>query len=100
MRIVDAVNSTRIGFVRVVLLRFVVPIVALVGTGWILENEEQEAIMFTIRHPLTLLVVLADLLWIFAPERRRLHDYLAGTKVVRSRKKRASPAESRRSSAV
>jgi hypothetical protein len=72
LRIVDQDEGKNCGFVRAVALRQVVPalIVALLGR------------VPLVGPPLGLLFVLADYLCLFGDQRRCLHDFIAGTKVV------------------
>jgi len=84
VRVVDAGGTSAVGFVRIVLLRAMTPL-ALAGglqwlavsAGWSVPGTPELADWIWV------LVLAVDSLWIFGPERRCLHDYLAGTRVVR-----------------
>ena len=82
VRVVDAADGSAVGFVRVALLRALVPLVVVFGVqaaGWTGIGQ---------------LAFLVDVLWIFTRDRRCLHDRLARTRVVRC------PQTSRRRASV
>lgn len=70
VQIVRQPDESRAGFIRAVLLRSV--LLPFVG-------------FLTSMHPLALIMLLADVLFIFRQDRRCLHDLLADTRVIRKR---------------
>jgi len=94
VRIVSAEGGGRVGFVSVVVQRFVAPlgIIALAQQPDALVRIADRRLDFHVGG-LGAVLLLLDLLAIFGPDRRCLHDYLAGTKVVRCAKKTARKSE-------
>jgi len=87
VRVVDAADGRAVGFVRVVLVRSLVPwgvllalLVSDASFEWSLPLSDSSTI-----HGAGIgwFVVLFDAVWIFGRERRCLHDHLARTRVVR-----------------
>lgn len=76
IRIVRYANGTNPGFVRVVLLRLILPVIICFILG----------LIPILGGFLSLAFWLADVLFIFGKERRCIHDFIAGTKVVAAEK--------------
>ncbi|NOT31162.1 MAG: RDD family protein [Planctomycetes bacterium] len=76
VRIVDARDSSPVGFVRIVLVRFVFLLAVALG----LNSLSFQLGNLTVS--LGFLLLLIDVLWVFGKEGRCLHDHLARTKVV------------------
>jgi uncharacterized RDD family membrane protein YckC len=73
IRIVSKPTGEPVGFMRAVLLRAIVPGTLFGFTDWLISP-----IAFGV-------LLIVNIVFIFGPDRRCLHDYIAGTKVVRAR---------------
>lgn len=69
IRVVRADNGEPAGFLRAVLLRFLLPVSVFIGLNMLLP-------------PLGYLFFLVDFCFMFREDRRCLHDLIAGTKIV------------------
>ena len=71
VRIVRDPTGAPVGFMRAVLLRAIVPGALLGFIGWLISPIA------------SWVLAIVDIVYILGPDRRCLHDYIAGTKVVR-----------------